>query len=50
MSGFVRTAIKGKTDATPIVSKSAITRIIKNKRIPLLSSCVVNKEKSFTLF
>ena len=37
-SGFVRTAIKGKIDATPIISNKAITKVIANNMTARLRS------------
>ena len=45
--GFVRTAIKGKMEATPIVSNNAIIVIIINKKTAFFFSTEVSKESSF---
>ena len=47
MSVFVRIAIKGIIDATPMVSSRAIIVIINNKKAADLRSLAVNKDKIF---
>jgi len=37
-SGFVKTAIKGIIDATPIISRKAMIKIMHNKSIALFFS------------
>ena len=45
--GFVRTAMKGNTDATPNISKNAINKINKNNKAALLRSFALSKKNIF---
>jgi hypothetical protein len=45
--GFVKTAIKGKIDTTPIISNNAIIVIIINKKDACIRSSGVSKYKNF---
>ena len=45
--GFVRTAIKGRIDATPIISSKAIIKIITTNRPAFLRSFGVSKNNNY---
>ena len=48
--GFVRTAIKGNIDATPIISKNAIIKIITNSKAACLRSWGLSNNNNFLKF
>ena len=48
--GFVSTDIKGKIDATPIISNNAIIKIIINNKPARLCSLGLSKNNNFLKF
>ena len=47
--GFVRTVIKGKIEATPIISSNAIIKIINSNKYACSRSLGVSKNKTFLM-